>query len=163
IRRSSSTRSCSISACQSWKLAVTTISPSISCFSLEASSITSPFSTVVLFQTGPSRVEDTTYLGMLFNRSANGPFRDGHPGGQELVAPPTQQKGLGAQRLVECHSGRLFATLAANAIKPAAEPETLDAGRVLDDSVERDVLADDDPSHFRTPSRWSCSVPRDRT
>src|SRR6266550_332792 len=76
------------------------------------------------------------------------------PGGQELVAPPTQQKGLGAQRLVERHLGRLVATLAADTTNPAAEPETLDAGRVLDDSVERDVLADYDLSHFGSPSRW---------
>src|SRR5580704_4273933 len=34
---------------------------------------------------------------------------------------------------------------------PAAVPEALLAGRVLDDSVERDVLADDDLSHFGSP------------
>jgi hypothetical protein len=31
-----------------------------------------------LFQSGSSRVEDTTYLGMLFSLSANSPLRDGH-------------------------------------------------------------------------------------
>jgi hypothetical protein len=62
----------------SWKLAGTTISPSSSCFSFETSLTTSPFRTVELFQSGASRVEDTTYLGRLFNLSANSPLRDGH-------------------------------------------------------------------------------------
>jgi hypothetical protein len=31
-----------------------------------------------LFQSGSSRVEDTTYLGRRFNLSANSPLRDGH-------------------------------------------------------------------------------------
>src|SRR5437899_10206546 len=67
------------------------ISPSISRFSCETLLITSPLITVVLFQTGTPRVEETTYLGKLFNLSANGPLRDGHPRREELVAPPAQQ------------------------------------------------------------------------
>ena len=62
----------------SWKLAGTTISPSSSCFSFETASTASPLSTVELFQSGSSRVEDTTYLGRLFSLSANSPLRDGH-------------------------------------------------------------------------------------
>ena len=54
------------------------MSPSSSCFSFETSFTTSPFRTVELFQSGSSRVEDTTYLGRLFNLSANSPLRDGH-------------------------------------------------------------------------------------
>src|SRR5580693_4731225 len=76
------------------------------------------------------------------------------PRGEELVAAPTQQHGLGAQRLVEQDLGRLFAALGpklADTTDPAAVPEALLAGRVLDDSVERDVLADDDLSHFGSP------------
>src|SRR5829696_2190734 len=76
--RSSSTRSCSSSVRRSWKLATTTISPFSSCFSFETSSTASLFSTVELFQSGSSRVEDTTYLAMLFSLSANSPLRDGH-------------------------------------------------------------------------------------
>src|SRR6266567_5385298 len=54
------------------------MSPSSSCFSFETSSTTSPFSTVALLQRGCSRVEDTTYLGRLFNLSAHSPLRDAH-------------------------------------------------------------------------------------
>jgi hypothetical protein len=60
---------------------------------------TSPLSTVVLFETGSWRVEDMTYLGLLFSLSASSSIRDGHRG-QELVAAPAQQHGLGARRLL---------------------------------------------------------------
>src|SRR6266567_620790 len=76
--RSSSTRSCSISVRTSWKLAGTTMSPLSCCFSFETSCSTSPLRTVELFQAGCSRVEDTTYLGMLFSLAASSPLRDGH-------------------------------------------------------------------------------------
>ena len=49
-----------------------------SCFSFETSATGSPLSTVEFFQVGSSRVDDTTYLGRLFNLSANSPLRDGH-------------------------------------------------------------------------------------
>src|SRR5438874_3538249 len=149
MRRSSSTRSCSISVCQSWKLAATRISPSSSRFSFETLSITSPLITVVLFQTGASRVEETTYLGKLFERATSG----WPPRGQELVAPPAQQKGLGAPRLVERNFGCLVATLSADKTDPAAAAEALDARRVLDDSVERDVLTDNNPCRCASPCR----------
>src|ERR1022692_4072617 len=54
------------------------MSPSSSCFSFETSATTSPPRTVELFQRGCSRVEETTYLGRLFNRSAHSPVRDDH-------------------------------------------------------------------------------------
>src|SRR5215471_7001964 len=54
------------------------ISPSSSCFSFETSFTTSPLSTVPLPHLGSSRVEDTTYLGMLFSLSAHSPLRDSH-------------------------------------------------------------------------------------
>src|ERR1700722_2063712 len=54
------------------------MSPSSSCFSLVTSSTTSPFRTVTLVHLGSSRVEDTTYLGRLFSRSAHSPGRDAH-------------------------------------------------------------------------------------
>src|SRR5712691_3820961 len=54
------------------------MSPSSACFSFETSSTTSPFRTVELFHLGSSRVEDTTYLGRLFNLSAHAPLRDSH-------------------------------------------------------------------------------------
>src|SRR5262249_55342360 len=70
------------------------------------------------------------------------------PRGEELVSSPTEQLRLGAQRLVEQDLGRLVATTLADTTDPAAAPEPLRTGRVLDDSVECDVLADDDPSHL---------------
>jgi len=75
---SSSTRPCSRSVRTSWKLAGTTMSPSSICFSFATSFSTPPWRTVELFQAGCPRTEDTTYLGMLFSRSANSPERDGH-------------------------------------------------------------------------------------
>src|SRR5712692_9310181 len=54
------------------------MSPSSSCFSFETSSTTSPLRTVELLHLGSSRVEDTTYLGRLFNLSAHAPLRDSH-------------------------------------------------------------------------------------
>src|SRR5271169_6096232 len=54
------------------------MSPASSCFSFETSSTTSPFRTVALLHLGSSSVEDTTYLGRLFNLSANAPLRDSH-------------------------------------------------------------------------------------
>src|SRR5262249_21682613 len=66
------------------------------------------------------------------------------PGGEERVGSPTEQLGLGAQRLVEQDPGCLFTTPFTDTTDPAAAPEALRTGRVLDDSVERDVLADDD-------------------
>src|SRR5258706_11919910 len=83
------------------------------------------------------------------------------PRGEELVAAPTEQHGLGAQRLVEQALGGLFASSVADATEPAAVPEALLTGRVLDDSVERDVLAYDDLSHFGSPlvGVVSCRAP----
>src|SRR5215468_12088696 len=71
------------------------------------------------------------------------------PRGEPVVAPPAQQEGLGAQRLVEREFADLWAVL--DQADPAADPEAFVTGRVLDDSVQRDVLADDDLSHFRFP------------
>jgi hypothetical protein len=51
------------------------MSPSSSCFSFEISPTTSPVRTVVLFHSGSSSVDDTTYLGMLFSLSASSPLR----------------------------------------------------------------------------------------
>src|SRR5208282_846221 len=54
------------------------MSPASSCFSFETSSTTSPFRTVALLHLGSWRVEDTTYLGRLFNLSAHAPLLDSH-------------------------------------------------------------------------------------
>src|SRR6266567_3516519 len=75
--RISSTRSCSISVRTSWKLPATMTSPFSSCFSLKTSSTALPVRTVELFQWASSSVDDTTYLGRLFNLTANWPLRDG--------------------------------------------------------------------------------------
>src|SRR5215469_2538296 len=55
-----------------------TISPSSSFFSLATSSTTLPVRTVTLVHLGSWRVEDTTYLGKLFSRSAHSPGLDAH-------------------------------------------------------------------------------------
>src|SRR5262249_6249948 len=70
---------------------------------------------------------------------------------EPLVAASTQQQRLGAQRLVVSDLGPRFAVSVPNLAEPAAAPEALLTSRVLDDSVERDVLADDDLSHFGAP------------
>src|SRR6266487_407235 len=55
------------------------------------------------------------------------------PRGEELVGSPTEQLGLGAQRLVEQDLGRLFATPLTDTTDPAAAPEAFRTGRVLHD------------------------------
>src|ERR1700722_9124072 len=52
------------------------MSPLICRFSFEISLTTSPLITVELDHMGSFGVEDTTYLGMLFNLSAHSPLRD---------------------------------------------------------------------------------------
>src|SRR5580692_4182770 len=54
------------------------ISPSISCFSFETSLTTSPLSKLELVHFGSLNVDETTYLGRLFNRSAHSPVRFSH-------------------------------------------------------------------------------------
>src|SRR5205823_1105119 len=76
---------------------------------------------------------------------------------EELVASSTQQPCLGAQRLVKRDLVPLFEVLAPELDEPAAEPEALLTVRVLDHSIERDVLrtAHHELSHFRSPSSVS--------
>src|SRR3954467_4392200 len=78
IRCSSSTRSCSSSACASCPLPCTYTSPLALSRTFDTASTTSPERTVVLFHSGSRSVEETTYLGMLLNLSAKSPVRDGH-------------------------------------------------------------------------------------
>jgi hypothetical protein len=59
---------------------------------------------------------------------------------------PRAFRRLGAQRLVERELVELWAVF--DQADPTADPEAFVTGRVLDDSVERDVLADDDLSHW---------------
>src|SRR3954447_262822 len=77
ISRSSSTRSFSTSSVTSCALPFTRTSPSYWSRSFGTSLATSPI-TCVLFQDGSESVDDTTYLGMPLNLSANSPSRDGH-------------------------------------------------------------------------------------
>src|SRR5580704_9231299 len=62
------------------------------------------------------------------------------PRGKPLVGASAQQEGRGGKRLVERELGKLWAI--ADQADPATDPEALVTGRVLDDSVEGDVLAD---------------------
>src|SRR6516165_5562804 len=73
-------------------------------------------------------------------------------------AASTQEQGLGTQRLGELDLGPRFAVLVQKLVEPAAVPEALLAGRVLDDSIERDVLVYHDLSHLGSP----CAVSLDR-
>ena len=50
------------------------------------------------------------------------------------------------QRVIELSLSRSFATSVADTVDPAPAPKVLRASRVLDDAVERDVLAYDDRS-----------------
>src|SRR5690349_2678996 len=95
------------------------------CFSAGTSLSTSPLRTVELFQAGLARVAYTTYVGRLFSLSASSAAARWPPRGEPLVT------------------------------SPAAGPEAFVTGRVLDDSVERDVLARDDLSHFGSAPRRS--------
>src|SRR5437762_14272779 len=62
------------------------------------------------------------------------------PSPEELVAAPTQQPCLGTQRVVERDLVPFFEVLAPELDEPAAALEAFLAVRVLDDSIERDVL-----------------------
>src|SRR6201982_2614504 len=75
------------------------------------------------------------------------------PRSEPLVASPAQQEAPGGQRLVERELGKLRAI--SDQVDPAAGPEAFVTGRVLDDSVECDVLAHDDLSHFGSAPGWS--------
>jgi len=59
-------------------------------------------------------------------------------------------QGLGIQRLGELDLGPRFAVLVQKLVEPAAVPDALLAGQVLDDSIERDVsrLPRSFPSRF---------------
>src|SRR5579859_7287088 len=76
--------------------------------------------------------------------------------GEPLVGPPTQEQGLGAQRLVELNFGPFLEALGTKLAEPAALPESFFTGRVLDDSIKRYVLADHDLSHHSSPFIASC-------
>ena len=127
------------------------MSPASCCFSVETSLAASPFRTVVLFQAGSCEGRGHDVLGLAVQPVRQGASPGWPPRGEELVAAPAQQHGLGAQRLIERDPGRLFAAPVANPADPAAVPETFVTDRVLDNSVERDVLADDDLSHTGSP------------
>jgi hypothetical protein len=122
------------------------------CFSVETSLSMSPLRTVELFQAGLARVADTTYLGKLFSLSASSPLRDGHRTASHSSSP-TQKEGPSGQRLVKHELGKLWAV--SDQADPAAGSEAFVTGRVLDDSIERNVLAHDDLSHFGSAPRWS--------
>jgi hypothetical protein len=82
-----------------------------------------------------------------FSLSAHSPHR-AVPSGEKLVAASAQQQGLGSQGLFELELGPLLAVLVPDPGKPATALEALLAGRVLHDSVQRDVLANHDLSHL---------------
>src|SRR5258708_38777305 len=115
------------------------MSPFSSCFSFETSLTTSPLRTVELFHFGSWRVEDTTYLGRLFNLSAHSPVRDAHRvANHSSLRRPSRRASVpsASSSSTLAHS---FEVLAPKLAEPAAEPEALLTVRGLDDSFERDV------------------------
>src|SRR5258708_25957702 len=71
------------------------MSPLDSCLSFETRATTSPLSTVELFHSAFSRVEETTYLGMLLNLSANSFFMDGQAAAKpSYVTRPSSSASL---------------------------------------------------------------------
>src|SRR5215472_610793 len=107
------------------------MSPSSCCFSFETSFTTSPLSTaplnsVELLHLGSSRVEDTTYLGRLFSRSAHSPFRDSHRAANHSSVRRPSSRALApsassSSSLV--HSSRAFSPISKNqppCLKPSS-------------------------------------------
>ena len=76
--------------------------------------------------------------------------------GEELVAPPTEQQGLGSRGLSGFRLGPRFAVPAPCRREPATQREALPAVGVLDHPVERGVGADDDLSHVESPFCVCC-------
>src|SRR3984957_7479703 len=104
------------------------MSPSISCRSFETSVTTSPRRTVALVQLGSARVEDTTYLGRLFNLSAHSPGRDDHrvPNHSSLRRPSRRAAVLSASsRETLAHASRSLPPNSPNqppSLKPSCPP-----------------------------------------
>jgi len=73
------------------------------------------------------------------------------PLGEQLVAAPTEQQGLGAQRLVALDVGPRLEVLAPELVEPAAQIGAVLTVRVLNDPVERGVRTDDDLSRCLLP------------
>src|SRR5262249_2584711 len=144
--RSSSTRSCSISTCTSWKLAGTTMSPVGSCFSLQppVHHVAVEYRRIVPGGIFEGRGHDV--LGHAVQPVRQFAAAGRPPCGEPFVAPPAKQQGRGAQGLVERELVELWAVL--DQADPAADPETFVTGRVLDHPVECDVVAHYDLSHF---------------
>src|SRR5215472_17379724 len=98
------------------------MSPSSCCFSFETSFTTSPLSTaplnsVELLHLGSSRVEDTTYLGRLFSRSAHSPFRDSHRAANHssVRRPSSRATALSASSSSSlAHSSRALSPISKN-------------------------------------------------
>ena len=96
-------------------------------------------------------MEDTTYLGMLFNLSAHSPLRDSHrvANHSSLRRPSSKASAPSASSVSTlAHASRSFPPNWPNQ-PPSAE--ALLAVGVLDDPVERDVGSDDNLSHFGSP------------
>src|SRR3954452_6107930 len=82
-----------------------------------------------------------------------------HPPRSEVrVAASAQQQGLGAERLLAFDLRPRCEVVLPDLAEPATVPETLLAGRVLDDSVQRDVLADHDLPHLGSLSPGCCTA-----
>ena len=76
------------------------------------------------------------------------------PSGEDLEGPSTQQQGLRSQRLLERDLKERLEVVFPNVDEPTAVSEALLTGWILYDSIQRDVLADNDPSHHGSSFRW---------
>src|SRR5262249_28439681 len=97
---------------------------------------------------GISECRGDNVLGLAVQPVLQGASPRWPPRGHDLVRASTQQHGLGLERLVERDLGCFFTSSITDATDPTAVPEALVAGRVLDDTVERHVFADDNLSHY---------------
>jgi hypothetical protein len=67
--------------------------------------------------------------------------------GEPQVAASPHRPGLAVQRFLVLQLGPFPAVIVRHLVEPATDLETFVTGRVLDDSVQRHVLVDDDSSH----------------
>src|SRR5215469_5334145 len=135
------------------------MSPSTSCFSFVTSSATLPDSTVTFVHLGSWRVEDTTYLGRLFNRSAHSPGRVAHraPNHSSLRRPSRRAAAPSASAYATFrHSSRSLAPYLTN--QPPRLKPSPPSGSWTTPSSDTFVLMTIFPM-FGSPSCELCQLP----
>jgi hypothetical protein len=149
MRRSSSTRPCSIRPWASWALPWTTTSPSVSPPQLRdvLDEVAAQHRRVVPLRILEGRRDDVLRHVVELVRELAGHLRPGR--GKALVGHAPEEQGVGLERLVELEL--LALRPAVDLERPAAVLEVLAAARRLHDPVQRNELGYDDPSHLGLP------------